>query len=602
FARTWQPWRVKLPEFFPEIENLVELRRLKPATVKTTETSFYEENVFATDSNAFKVFDFEFIQGSGKNAIVQKNTCVVSEKFARKCFPNQNALNRQVQIYGNTMDDFETFTITGIFKSMPDNSHFHADILFHYEKPEDESGNDFAYTYFLLKKGSSIENIIARNDEFMQVHVPENQRKGSIIHYMPLTDIHLKSNIEREMEQNADLKQIKLIGLAAVGIFVIALVNYINLSLASFGKRRKDFNINQVLGAKKSHHALQLLNESFLTVTTAFFASLVLFKPVQSLLQSLNIMNISPISGFGSFFILGTIILLYFLTVFSGILPVYLIKMPLNRLSKPASAAPGKRTAFTNNSLLILQYTVSIVVIAGSIVIHKQNNFLFSKNLGVGNDHIVMADRNFWVEEPEVMQFKEELLKHAVIEDVTMVMDPPAYLVKDARRVEYGDIPEENKNLIIPILPADDSFFSFFNIPFVAGGERKYVTGQKHENYILNESAIKKLGFKSAESAIGTPFKVNSFQNEISGGTIVGVVKDFHFASLYHPIEPTIYFQKPIWHWTYLIKIVPGNENETLATINRTWKEIFPDHPFDYTFCRMFMLPNTGKTFAPINC
>jgi len=582
FARCWQPWRTKLSDFYPEIESLVELRPIGKTTVKTKNNAFYTNKSFAVDSTIFRVFDFNFVEGNPTTAINTQNTVVVSESLAKKLFPNQDAMGKVFELYGDNTNGFEKHTITGIYKDMPANSHFHADMLVHYN-PKPVKGNDFAFTYVLLKKGHNIGEITSRINEFKKTHVPEGQQKSSAIHFTPITDIHLKSHIEREIEPNGDIKQVKLFIFVGLGILLIALINYINLLIASLEKRSKYFNINVAIGAKLKHNALLLITESLCIAFMVLIVSLALFKPIAILLESTGILTLASLQPITR--ILFSVAF-FVLVVLSGVLPLFIIKInPSSFFTRSSTSIPiNHKISYVNHPLLVLQFTISIVVIISSLVLNKQNQFLFSKNLGHDNSNIVMLPRNFWAEEPQVMLFKEELMKNPAVADVSMCMDPPGYLVKDARKIEYADIPDENKKQIVTILPVDANFFSFFHIPMVAGKEKPYNTGQDYENYVLNESAIKKLGFTSAEEAIGTRFKLDAFEGIIKGGTIAGVVKDFNFTSLYSPIEPTVFFSKPIWQWHYLVKLAPGNRHENLAAVKQTWNSVFPDYPCDYEF------------------
>jgi putative ABC transport system permease protein len=270
----------------------------------------------------------------------------------------------------------------------------------------------------------------------------------------------------------------------------------------------------------------------------------------------------------------------------AGIIPVFVIRLwPARRINQDNSGLLRERSIFINNVLLLLQFAVSIVVIICSLMLERQNKYLFSKNMGKENPDIVFITREFPAEGSQIILLKEQLLKTPVIEDVSMCMLRPGDLVKGHDYVEYGEISDENKNQSITILPVDDNFFSFFNIRFIAGGENKYADGPEMENYILNESAIRKLGFESAEKAVGTAFKIRNIGREIiQGGKITGVVENFNFASLYNPIEPTIFFQRPSFQCQFFIKLIPGSRENSLEQIRKIWTNIFPDYPFNYEF------------------
>lgn len=585
FARCWQPWRTKLPEFFPQIERLVELRPMWHTAVRTSDNLFYSNRAFAVDSSVFNVFDFKFINGDPRIALIQENSVVISESMAKKLFSNKDAINQVVELNGEGLEGYEKHIITGVFKDLPANSHFHVD-MFVCNKNHNTNGNDFAYTYLLLRKGTSIDQLIKLNDKFIKAHVPGDQQRGSFIHYTPLTDIHLKSHIERELELNGDIRQIKLFIYIGIGILFIAFINFFNLMMALTDKRRRYFNINIIIGGKQKHNSFLACLESLMIAFIVIVFAIILFKPVTNFLSVTLLEKSIPVTINYIFIIIVLVFLLMVLLL--GTLPVYLTKINLSEsLSKYSTGKHAESKSWVlKNPVLVIQFMLSIIVIISSLVLNKQNNFLFSRNLGCGNNNILMVERNFWKEEPEVMLFKDELKKLPVVEDVSMCMDPPGYLVKDARAIEYADIPAENRSLIINILPVDGNFFSFFNLPMVAGNSQEYLNGQTYENYVLNEAAIKKLGFNSPAEVVGTKFKIRNFgdQTVIKGGTIVGVVKDFNFTSLYSPIEPTIFFSKPIWQWKYLVKLAPGDKNANIDQIKKVWENVFPEYPFEYEF------------------
>jgi putative ABC transport system permease protein len=582
-ASSWQPWLSKLTDFYPEIESQIELRPMLFTTVRNSDNVFRTNKAFAIDSSVFNVFSFDFLEGSPNTALQAKNEVVVSENFAHRLFPDQDALLKVLELNTGNIDGFGKYTITGIYKDLPSNSHFHPELLIHCNK-RPVSRSDIAYFYILLKEGNTIEQIMDRGREFIKEHVPEDQQNKLTIHYTSLTDIHLKSNIYNEIETNGDIKQIRLFISIGLGILLIALINYINLLLASFDRRNKYFQVNVTFGARQYHNLLLLFFESLCISVVVYIVSFIIFKPLSQLLVSTGIVK-SISSGINP----GTIIVsLVFLTLvlLSGIIPVFVINIRTSLyLTHNVSDILKKNTSFINNLLLVLQFTVSIVVIICSLMLTKQNKFLFSRNMGHENPNIVILTREFPAIGSQIILLKDQLLKLPVVSDVSMCMLSPGDLVKGFDRVEYADIPEKFKNQRMTILPIDDNFFSFFSIPFIAGSEKRYDIGQENGNYILNEAAIRKLGFESAEKAIGTAFKIGDIGNELmKGGTIIGVVENFNFSSLYNPIEPTIFFYKPSFQCQFFVKLALGSRDKSLALIKLVWTKIFPDYPFNYEF------------------
>jgi putative ABC transport system permease protein len=236
--------------------------------------------------------------------------------------------------------------------------------------------------------------------------------------------------------------------------------------------------------------------------------------------------------------------------------------------------------------LIIIQFTISIVVIICSIVLNAQNRFLFSKNLGDNKDNIVLLHRDFWSEEPNALLLKEFVSSNPDVKKYCSAMSEPSYLNKDARKVKSSLIEGGFFDYTVTIESCDETLFELFNIPFVAGRTmRPYQAGQKFEEYVLNESAVRKLGFDNPNDIIGADFTIKPFfEGIIHGGKVVGVVKDFNSASLYHPIRPTVFFQKPIWQWKILLQLADGNRREQLKSIEEDWNKAYPEFPFEYQF------------------
>ena len=569
FARTHQKWRRKLPEYFPEIEAVVELAPSNNTTVKINNNQFYE-NAFCTDAHIFKVFDFNFISGDTTTALKDQHTLVVSESFANKHFKDTNPVGKTLKLNGSYIKNNTDYTITGVFKDIPATSHFHTNLLIKYELPESDNRMEWAFTYLLFKSGTDIENVKSKFPDFIAAHVPQSEQENNVtLHLTALTDIHLKSNIEREIEPNGDIKVVKGFIYVTIGLFVIALINFINLLTVSLGKRINNFNIQRIIGGSYKYSYYQLVTESAIIALIAVSFALLLFKPAISLISYLDLLKNLEITQSIFFNELVISLLVIIIVSISGIIPILLIRLKKTRLlnNNNPDTLHVKQFNILNKPLLVLQFALSIFVITCSIVFYKQNNFLFSKNLGYKEDNIILINRNLWSAEDGVIRLKNEFLKNPFVEEYSAVMDEPSNLIKDARRVKSSILGPEYTDYALTIFPTDETLFNFFDIPLVAGKQMDpYMEGQKFEQYILNESAVKKLGIKNPKDAIGIDFKIKPiFSNIVFGGTVVGVVKDFNFTSLYHPIQPMVFFQKPIWQWNVLVKLVPGDFKQQIS-------------------------------------
>lgn len=590
FARTWQEWRRRLPDFFPEIEELVEMAPTFDAVVTIGENIFYERG-FAIKPNFFNVFDIEFILGDPANTLEGEHTIIISESLAKKYFKNKDPLGETMKIKGSYIDEDADYTISGVYKNMPPASHFHSNFFVHYHEPSGMNTMEWAYTYLLLQKDAKISDVRNNIQLFIDKHVPEGSRNNLHgIHFTPLTDIHLKSHIEREIESNGDIKHVRLFTFVSIGIFIIALINFINLLMVSYGKRINTLQINKILGGKNRQNVLQLFLEAGLIGLVSLLISIVIFKPLLNILALGGVIENVPVNKITLTNLFLVVLMILFLISITGILPHFLLKFMnikgIVQKGRNGTSGSERRLNLFNKPLLVVQFTISIIVIIASLILHKQNNFLLSHRPGNNNENIILLNRSFWSEENEVVLLRDEILKNPFVENYCAVMDEPSYLIKDGMRVKSPFISTEYNNLSMTVLPTDETLFEFFDVPFVAGRTMKpYIAGQKFEEYILNESAVKKLGFSSPEEVIGIDFEVIPYHpNIIHGGKVVGVVKDFNFTSLYHPIQPMVFFQKPIWQWFMMVKFVPGDLQAQIESVKKDWEKVYPEYPFDYEF------------------
>ena len=586
FARNGFLWRRELPNYFPEVECIAELAPCKE-TIFRLENNKFSEIGFAVKESIFNVFDIELVEGDYKSALVKKHSLIISERLANKYFKGDKVIGKALNLEGSYIDKEAVYEITGIFKDFPNTSHFQSDFFVYYNEPVNENITEWAYTYLLLKEGASIKGVEDKIDDFKATHVPEGYHNYiQAFHFTPLTDIHLHSHIEREIQQNGDIKHVKLFIFVALGIFVVALVNFLNLMSASLGKRMSVFTLNIIIGGKRKHNIQQIAIEAIILSFLSLVITLGILFPVIHIMNSSGFIISLSITSVGVPYITLILLVALVLVVSTSILPYFLLQTKSNRLQQNKSTViQSSKTTLYNKPLLVLQFAISMLVIIGSIVIKKQNNYLFSKSLGGTTKNVVHISRSFWSEENDLLRFRNEINQNPNIAQFATVMEEPSSLVKDARQVKTSLVPGGYSEYAYTIIPADGELFSLFEIPLVAGRTMKpYVEGQQFEEYILNESAVKHLGFKKPQDIIGADFTVNPYSNNdvIKGGKVVGVAKDFHFTSLYHPIQPTVFFHKPIWQWEMLVKFHEGNFETNITSLKACWQNVFPEYPFEY--------------------
>ena len=546
-----------------------------------TKLNFLQRNVFITDSTFFDVFDVSFTQGGKDNFITTINSVVISQTVADRLFPGKSPLGKMLQLSGEFETKMHDYQIVGVIKPMPHHSHFHADILVN----SSDKGFFFtSYFYVLLKKGSDFKNIVNQFDNFKNTHIKKEQSQYFTLQLQPVTQIHLFSNKDREIEMNGDIKTVWLFILIGIGILVIASLNSINLNIASYLKRSRNFTITRYFGGQKINIFLLLLVESIILGFIVLLISLFLFNPITDLLRSLESFKTQSFEN--TSFLLITSFILFLILILAGTYPA----LHFNSTNRSSLSNFGTVAYTVHNRLyfsklmLIVQFSLSVILIIGAITIRKQNQLAFTNRVTQDNSDILVLKNLNWEVKPLYQKLKEELLRSSLITDVTATMTEPSFDDKDVFNLKDGDLKPEKKKLALHMLVCDDNLIDFFNLKLIAGESfPKYIPKQTFESYILNEDATKYLGFNSPEEAIGKRlsfwFDTDSI---LFGGKIVGVVKDFHYATLHKEIRPLVMFQQPIWYWTFMIKINSKDKDQALRFINSTWQKIYPDYPFDY--------------------
>lgn len=423
-------------------------------------------------------------------------------------------------------------------------------------------------------------------DNFKKIHLKQEEAQFITLHLQPVTDIHLFSNKDRELEMNGDIKTVWLFVLIGIGILVIAVLNYINLNIASYLKRADNFTITRYFGAQRIDIIIQFLLESIVLGFFVLFISLFLYSPVEGLLRNIESFKIYPHES--TSFISLVSLLLFLIIILAGTYPALFFNSSVQRYIsnfKTGKSYLPKRLYFSK-LMLIIQFSLSVLLIIGAITIKKQNHLALSNRVAQNSSDIIIFKNLNWEVKPLYQKFKEELLLNSLITDVSATMTEPSFDDNDVFNIKDGDLDPEKKKLALHMLVCDDNLIDFLNLKLIAG-ERfpRYIPKQTFESYILNEEATKYLGFNSPDEAIG---KRLSFKFDVDsilfGGKIVGVVKNFHYATLHKEIKPLVMFQQPIWYWTFMVKINPKNKAHALQFVNSSWQKVYPDYPFDFIY------------------
>lgn len=589
FARCSEPWVKYFPEDFPEIEKMVTLVPYRNITLKINDEKFSLKTAFYTDSTFFNVFSINLLQGDPNRVLTDPNTAVISSTLALKYFKDKDPVG-QIIIntgqYDGTKWGSKNFTITGVYKDIPANSHFHSDLFISKSSNNDDG---WKYVYLLFKSKTNPADFIGKFPDFLKKHgVEEKDINDFIPDLQCITDIHLKSNKDREIEQNGNMSIIYIIGLIGIVILVISWVNYLNLTITRVFGHGKSIILYKIFGNIRSVFTQYLIEALIINFISLLLALLfiVIFFPVISTLTG-NVLNKNAFQ-----FISGII---WFPALFAGSLligcipvGIYIVKLKSSvSLLKPAiTRTKNKPSSFFRKSLIVFQFTLTIILIICALVINLQGKYIIKHQAGANQDSVLIIKLFNQDILSKYDLLKTELLKSPYIKEATATFEEPFGQTMDAMGFETSDIKEEYKDKVLWVYSADDNFFRFNNIPIIAGTDfPKYSGNLKKDYYILNETAVKDLGW-TPEKAVGKPFKLKFPESDsiFFGGNIVGVAKDFNLNTLHHEIKPFVFFQREIWFWVMLIKVDLEHRTQAMDFIKQKWEMISPDYPLTYEF------------------
>ena len=591
----------KLLSKYPAIEKMVRIVPFRNAIVKIGEQKFYSRNAYSTDSTFFKIFDFKILSGNPENAFSQPGKAFICRSLALTYFGSIDVAGKEITILHQMDTDPKVYTIDGVMEDFPVNSHFHAELLTSFSSDEDRS--TWAYTYLLLKKGVDVD---ALRSTIQHNWETENKSNDSVptLYLQKLTDIHLFSHKTREMEKNGDIRSVILLLSCTLLILFIAFINYLNLSRVQLISRLRSVKIKLINGASKWIVGCEIVYESlflsFLSILLGLFIADWLGESLKiSVLQSGRIFGIVIIC-------LSFVVSIAMLAVF----PLY-----SSRIVSDIKMTSKQESLYTFP--LILQFVLAIVAIAGTLVLNRQIDFINSKHPASQNANMVVIADNPWQAVQRYELFKTELLKNSSITNITAAMEEPGGDILDAVAFEMeGVVKKEGQS--INIFTTDSNFFSFLGIHPIAGttelgytpsqqwesdavdlsnlrqnadADKQKLTelekkvGNYREKYILNQSALRLLGIKKPEDAIGKRFRLNFFLPDLfPEGEIVGVVPDFHYTDLHSTEKPLAIAPRKMFNYCFIISINPAKRGEAINTIASTWQKINPEFPFQYEF------------------
>jgi putative ABC transport system permease protein len=589
----------ELPKEVPGIKSLVRFQNHARKYVRIGTEKFRPNHAYVTDREVFNVFDFQLVSGNAQNALAQPHSVVISETLAEKYFGNQNALGKELYVIGD-LDSVETLHhVTGVMKDLPANTHLPVDLLISFNTPEERSG--WAYTYILLD-GTDIASVEEKMPAFIRKHSTEQEARYDDIDFQPLSTIHLESNLAREIIPGGKVLYVRVIGFAGILILIVAAINFTNLSSVMSLGRAKEVGMRKVLGASRAQLTSYLLLESVLNYLAALSAGAGLAYLAFPYCQQVVALQflINPV-----WFTAALVLIAVVLGLASGIYPVLLLtSLKTSAILKTIKALTlfGKENTFSLKRVLVtLQFGISILLIGSALIAYSQFRFIMEKNLEMGGEPIFAIPGVPDQVKAKFHTFRNALAGQQGIIGISACMEVPSREIRDAGPVlVQGTNSDASSAPIIDVQVVDHDFADVLDLKFVAGSNYtkplnphpemtknfdlpKYLLSHERE-YIINETAMRQLGWTSSQDAIGQKISWSIGDMALAPGPIVGVIQDFHQESLKNKVDPLVMVQEPVWIRTFLIRINGRDTEASVKKISKAWNELFPFYPMEYYF------------------
>jgi len=572
---------------FPEIDKIVQFSGRSDLLLSYGETTFQEDGVFFMDSTVFDVFSWNLLEGDPKTALVAPYSIVLTEETARKYFGNEDAIGKTLKGSdaagrANAGD----YTVTGVMKDLPSNSHLKFNTLislstFKLTRQEvfDSWGYADFYTYFLVNDQFNRAAFEAKIPEFIDRRYPDKEFSYTFA-IESLNDVYLNSLAQRQPGETGSMSNIYVFSIIGLFILVIAIINFMNLSTARSLERAKEVGIRKSIGANRASLIFQFLGESLIIVILAAMVSIVFISIGTPLMAELTgksyllsqLLNWQTVPIF--FLIMIVVGLLagsYPALILSSFRPVSILK--------GVSRSDAKGVAF-RKGLVVFQFSLSIALIAGTMIVYSQMNHILDKDMGFDKEQMLVLDYNYDSEVTSVSSaIKSEMESISAVSSVAFGRSVPGSHFPNA----YTTIEMQDGEMIgkaQPVFQIGIDYINQFGLELVAG--RSYSRDYPSDStsaLVLNEAAAKQYGYSNPADIIG-----KKFDQWGRVGEVIGVVKDFNYISLHQGIEPlTLPFVAYASRYV-VIKVNTEDLPQTLAQIEQVWTKQAPHRPFLYSF------------------
>lgn len=561
----------------PEINNAARIT-FHSLLIKYGENSFYESQVVAADQSYLDIFDLEFIKGSSSSALNDPYSIVMTQEMAEKYFGDEDPLGKVITI--NNKYDFK---VTGVINKIPLNASFRFQAAFQFEFLEEFGrwskswDSNSIFTFVELTSGADISTINKKMTDMLRQNEPDSNTDYMLA---PVTGLHLFSYFGYG-KPNGAIQYIYIFSGIALFVLLIACINFMNLSTARSANRSKEIGMRKVVGANRSNLIYQFFGESMVLSFISMVFSLFIVALLLNQFNDLTGKEI-PIDIFNDFkFIIGLLLITLFTGFLAGGYPALFLSSfkPVKVLKD--SLKTGVKNSLFRKVLVVFQFSLSIILIIGTIVVYNQLIYMQNKSLGYNKEHVLYFSSRGDVAISYQSIKKEFLQTHGVI-NVTGSNHQPSQIGSNSGGAEWeGKDPEQTVLISTNVVDYDYTNTMKINIIAGRGFSEEFPSDLPTDStgrFLVNEEVVKIMGISNTD-AIGARFDFMGVQ-----GSIVGVMKNFHFNSMRTKIEPLAMALAPE-HISYIVvKIAPGDISSTIENMKDSWESVLPGYPFEYRF------------------
>jgi len=593
------PFGPLLQSAFPDIKKVTRVLPIRTTAFHYNDKLFNEENSVFAEENFFDFFTVPVVKGNQNNALKEPYSIMLSEAMAKKYFGDTDPINKGIFLdnvfLGKIKHDFK---VTGVFKAFPANSHMHPDLLMSFSTLKDPAmygennletdfgGNAF-FTYLLFPKDYNTDRIESQLPVFLDKYVHLGGMAGNAkthdatkLTFEKLTDIHLRSHLDDEFEVNGDIKRVYIFSAIALFILLIACINYMNLSTARSVLRAKEIGVRKVIGAQRKEIISQFLSESVLITWLALALAMAATSLLLPMINHLTNTGLAFNSLLQWQILVPVLLLPFIIGIISGIYPAIFMSSFLPVKVLKGIIKTGSGGVSFRKVLVVLQFSISIILIVATTVVYRQLQYIQKTDLGFNKDAVLTMNYVGQLH-PQYDAFKADLLKSAAIKDIGRSSRIPSGRLLD---FQGGSVLVDGVMKLIKsdlkYISIDYGFIPTYGMKMAAGRNFSKEFSTDNNNFIVNEAAVRSLGWKTLQSAIGKDIKYGDVS-----GKIIGIVKDFHFESLHQAITPLI-FRLPSdnGYHEMSVKINSRNVQAAISTLQTTWHKYLPETPFDFNF------------------